>query len=124
MVRVVLAEVSSNRSTSVCGSRRRYRCQCKMVETCLVATFLPICFLELQEFFFTIEGFSEELAAHIVSFAVRDSEFVPCIELHHKHSANGDPIPVIHVVWVFRLVLDDTVYLECAQRKRFHLQGQ
>ena len=74
--------------------------------------------------FFTIEGFSEELAAHIVSFAVRDSEFVPCMGLHHKHPANGDPIPVIHVVWVLRLVWDDAVYLECAQRKRFHLQGQ
>ena len=32
--RVVLAEVSSNRVTSLCGSRRRYRCQCTMVETC------------------------------------------------------------------------------------------
>ena len=69
--------------------------------------------------FFTIEGFSEELAAHIVSFA--DS---PCIGLHHKLLANADPIPVIYVFWVWRWVLDDTVYLECAQGKRFHLQGQ
>ena len=48
--RVVLAEVSSNRSTSLCGSRRRYRCQFTMVEMCLVGIFLPICFLEHQEF--------------------------------------------------------------------------
>ena len=78
--------------------------------------------------FFTIEGFGEELAAHIVSFAAMDSEFVPkqgpCIGLHHEHPANADPIPVIHVVWILRFVWDDTVYLEWAQRKRFHLQGQ
>ena len=74
--------------------------------------------------FFAIEGFGEEVAAHIVSFAVMDSEFVPSIGLHHKRSANGDPIPVIYVVWVLRFVWDDTVYLESAQRKRFHLQGQ
>ena len=49
--RVVLAEVFSNRSTSLRGSRRRYRCQFAMVEMCLVGIFLPICFLELQEFF-------------------------------------------------------------------------
>ena len=69
--------------------------------------------------YFTIEGFSEELAAHILSFAES-----PCIGLHHKHLANADPIPVIYVFWVLRWVLDDTVYLERAQRKCFHLQGQ
>ena len=42
--------------------------------------------------FFTIEGFSEEVAAHIVRFAVMDSEFVPSIGLHHKHPANADPL--------------------------------
>ena len=78
--------------------------------------------------FFTIEGFSEELAAHIVSFAGMDSDVLtkpgPWIRMHHKHRENADPIPIIHVVWILRIVWDDTVYIEWAQRKRFHLQGQ
>ena len=48
--RVVLAQVFSNRSTSLRGSRRRYRWQFTMMEMCLVGIFLPICFLEHQEF--------------------------------------------------------------------------
>ena len=44
--------------------------------------------------------------------------------MHHKHRENADPIPIIHVVWILRIVWDDTVYIEWAQRKRFHLQGQ
>ena len=111
-------------STTLSKECLNYLLRRRMVELSLRRYVSASLFFGRTGVFFTIEGFSEELAAHIVSFAVMDSEFVPSIGLHHKRPANGDPIPVIYVVWVLRFVWDDTVYLEWAQRKRFHLQGQ
>ena len=115
MVRVVLAEVSSSRATSVCVLLRRH--------------FSPSLLFRRTGVVLTIEGFSEELAAHIVSFAGMDSDVLtksgPWITwMHHNHRENADPIPIIHVVWLWRIDWDDTVYIECAQRKRFHLDVQ
>ena len=100
-----------------------------MVELLLRRYFSASLFFGRTGVFFTIEGFSEELAAHIVSFAGMDSDVLikpgPWITwMHHNHRENADPIPIIHVVWIWRIDWDDTVYIECAQRKRFHLDVQ